>query len=427
MQKTCACLIAFAALAHGALADDWPQWRGPQRNGQSSETGLLQNWDAQQPKLVWMSEGMGSGYAGVSVADGHAYTTGNFSDGQAAVAVDAKDGNVLWKTALTDKAPRHGHNGSRCTPSIDGDRLYVVTSNGAIHCLKRDDGAVLWSKDFNEQWNGRMMSGWGYSESPLVDGDWVLCTPGAKDAMIVALDKMTGDEIWKAAVPDFGNRGKDGAGYSSIVVSNGAGVKQYVQLTGRGVIGVRAEDGKFLWGYNDVANGTANIPTPIPAGDYVFASSGYGTGAALLKLSPEGDGVKAEEVYFLNGKTFQNHHGGMLMIGDYIYAGHAHNNGFPICLEWKTGKVVWGGDKRGPGSGSAAVLYADGNVLFRYQNGTLALIEATPQPNADDGYTLKGTFKPEYQEGRSWAHPVIVDGRLYLREQDKLMCYDVRG
>lgn len=306
--------------------------------------------------------------------------------------------------------------------------LYIVTSDGAIHCVQCERGDVVWSKNFKTEWNGRMMSGWGYSESPLVDGDRVLCTPGGKDAMIVALDKKTGDEVWKAAVPNFGSgktrKGdpiKMGAGYASIVVSNGGGVKQYVTLIGQGVIGIRADDGKFLWGYEDVANKTANIPTPICEGDYVFASSGYGTGAALLKLSSDGSGgVKAEEQYFLDSKKLQNHHGGMVMIGDYIYCGHNHNSGFPICVEWKTGDIKW--MDRGPGSGSAAVLYADGNLVYRYQNGIVALIEATPEE-----YRLKGELKPEYQEGKTWAHPVIVDGKMYLREQDKLMCYDVSG
>ncbi len=185
---------------------------------------------------------------------------------------------------------------------------------------------------------------------------------------------------------------------------------------------MRASDGRFLWGYNKVANGTANIPKPIITGDHVFCSTGYGTGAGLVKLSKDGDGVKAEEVYFLSGKTFQNHHGGMIQIGDYVYSGAQHNNGFPACLELATGKIVWGGKLRGPGEGSAAIVYADGHLVFRYQNGVLALIEATPTE-----YRLKGSFKPAYQQGKSWAHPVIANGKLYLREQDKLMCYDVRA
>jgi hypothetical protein len=223
-------------------------------------------------------------------------------------------------------------------------------------------------------------------------------------------------------MPQLGDNGKDGAGYSSIVISNAAGVKQYVQMTGRGVIGVRASDGKFLWGYNRVANGTANIPTPIVDGDFVFASTGYGAGAVLLQLSRSGDGVKAQERYFLDAKDFQNHHGGMIQIGDFVFAGHQHNKGFPICLNWKTGKTAWGGKIRPQGNGSAAITCVDGQLIFRYQDGTIALIEANPKK-----YVLHATWKPEHQERESWSHPVVVEGKLYLREQDKLMCYEVGG
>jgi hypothetical protein len=216
--------------------------------------------------------------------------------------------------------------------------------------------------------------------------------------------------------------GKDGAGYASIMVSNGGGVKQYVQLVGRGLIGVRASDGKHLWTYPEIANRTANIPTPLISGDYVFTSSGYGTGAALLKLTKSGNGVKCEEQYFLTGDEAQNHHGQMVLKDGYVYFGHKHNNGFPICVELKSGKIVWGGKERGPGTGSAAVSYADGHLVFRYQSGEVGLIEATPS-----GYHLKGSFKPEFVSPPCWAQPVIIHGRLYLRDQDKLMCYDVRG
>lgn len=415
----------FASLASFAAENaSWPQWRGPDRNGLSKETGLLKDWTEKKPKLLWMTEGFGQGYAGVSIAEGHIYTTGNDKEAQNVICAAVADGKILWKTPISNEPPKHGYDGSRCTPSIDGDRIYAISSGGGIFCLNANDGTVIWSHDFKE-WKGKMHSGWGFSESPLVDGDRVLCTPGGKDAMIVCLNKMTGEEIWKSAEGDFPKKhGGDGAAYSSIVISNGGGVKQYVQLVGRGVIGVRATDGKFLWGYNDIANGTANIPTPIPFGDYVFTSSGYGDGGtALLKLSSEGDGVKAEEVFYRPAGELQNHHGGMLLIGDYVYFGAKHNEGFPVCVEAKTGEIVWKNDDRkaNAGSGSAAVVYADGNVIFRYQNGTVGLVEATT-----DGYHLKGSFKPEFQQGNSWAHPVVAGGKLYLREQDKLMCYDLK-
>ena len=420
LRAVWACMLGLTVTA--AVASDWPQWRGPGRDGKSAETGLIKDWEKTPPKHLWTIEGMGEGFASVSVSKGFLYTTGNVGEGQAVIKVKLADHTVVWTKVVTDKKPKHGYGGSRCTPSVDGDNLYVVTSDGRITCLKSADGEVLWSKKFSE-WGGMMHSVWGFSESPLVDGDLVLCTPGGPEAMIVALNKMTGAEVWKSAVPKFGDKGGDGAGYSSIVISNGGGVKQYVSLVGRGVIGVRASDGKYLWGYNKVANGTANIPTPVTEGDYVFASSGYGTGSCLLKLSQDGDGVKAEEVYFLEAKIFENHHGGLIFADGYIYSGAKHKSGFPICVELKTGDVKWGGNIRpaGDGEGSAAVTMVDHQIIFRYQNGIVALVGATPS-----GYELHGTFTPVYQEGNSWAHPVVSDGKLYLREQNKLMCYDLK-
>src|SRR4030095_12092625 len=178
------------------------------------------------------------------------------------------------------------------------------------------------------------MTGWRFSESPLVDGDRVIVTPGAKDAALVALDKKTGKEIWRTAAPDLGPQGKDGSAYSSIVVSNAAGRRQYVQLLGRGLVGVRADGGKLLWGYNRVANGVANISTPLVRANWVFASTGYQTGSVLLELQKTADGgVQAKEVYFLDGKTLQSHHGGLVLVGNYVYGGHGHKAGFPICVE----------------------------------------------------------------------------------------------
>ena len=401
-----------------ATGKDWPQFRGPNLDGKSTESGILKSWEQQAPALLWMGEGMGSGYASVAVVGDRIYTTGDLKDGQGVVAVNAKDGKVLWTTVLTAGAPKHGFEGSRCTPTVVGNQLWVTTSNGSIACLTTD-GKVVWKKDFEKEWGGKMMSGWGYAESVLVDGKLAICTPGGPDAMMVALDKDSGRELWKCKVPEFGKKGKPGAGYSSVVISMAGGVKQYVQMTGPGVIGVRAADGKFLWGYDQSANTTANISSPVIAGDYVFSSSAYGAGAGLVKLTKDGDGVKAEEVYFLKPDQLQNHHGGMVLVDGYLYCGHKQNGGDLLCLDIKTGKFMWGPVKA-PGKGSAAVTYADGHLIFRYQDGLLVLVEATPRE-----FKMKGSFKPEFQDKESWAHPVVSGGRLYLREQDKMMCYQL--
>jgi outer membrane protein assembly factor BamB len=281
---------------------------------------------------------------------------------------------------------------------------------------------VVWQKNLEKEYGGRVMTIWKWSESPLVDGDLLVFTPGGPWAAMVAVQKATGQKVWETEeMPSLGPKGRDGAGYSSIVVSNGAGVKQYVQLMGKGLVGIRASDGKFLWGYNRVANNVANISTPIVRGDYVFASTGYQTGSALLKLEKDGDGVKASEVYFLEPGTLQNHHGGLVLVGDHVYAGHGHNKGFPICVDFATGKVTWGGDIRNAGTGSAAVMYADGRLYYRYQNGVVILVEASPA-----GYKERGSFTIPDATQPSWPHLTVADGKLYVREQDAVYCYDVR-
>ena len=414
-----ALLLGVVCFSNLLQAADWPQWRGPGRNAQSEEHLASTDWEKTPPQHLWTASGFGEGYASVAIVKGTLYTLGNTEGGQAVIAAKADDGGVLWKKVITDADPKHDHKGSRCTPSVDGDRLYVVTSNGSLACLKINNGDVLWQRQFSD-WSGKMMSGWDYSESPLVDGERVLCTPGGPDALVVCLDKMTGKEIWACKAAFEGNAGKDGAGYSSIVVSDALGIQQYVQLTGKGLIGIRAHDGKQLWMYNRVANGVANIPTPIVDGNRIFASTSYKTGTCLVELKKDGEKIVPEEKYFLDFKVFNNHHGGMILFNGHIYAGHQQNEGFPTCVNMASGDVVWGGDLRGPGKGSAAVLYIDGHLIFRYQDGTVALIEATPT-----AYHLKGSFTPDFQAGNSWAHPVVVQGRLYLREQDKLMCYQV--
>jgi outer membrane protein assembly factor BamB len=402
--------------ADAPASGEWSQWRGPRRDGLSPETGLLKSWPDSGPPLAWKVDGLGGGFSSVSVANGRIYTMGQMGGTSYLMALDEKDGSLVWKTKVAD-----GDSAPNCTPTVDQDLVIGLGFKGDMVCANSATGEVLWAKNFEKDFGGRMMSGWGYSESPLFDGDRVICTPGADTAMLAALDRRTGNVLWRSPLPPGGQAGGDGAAYSSIVVSNGGGVKQYVQLVGRGVIGVSAKDGTLLWGYNRVANGTANVPTPIVKGDFIFCSTGYQTGSALLKLSGAGAGkVRAEEVYFLDPKTMQNHHGGMLLVGDHIYCGHGHNEGFPLCIEMATGREAWR-PGRGAGSGSAAVAYADGHLYFRYQNGTMALIEATPS-----SYKLKGKFELASKRRESWPHPVIAHGKLYARDDDTLLCYDIR-
>jgi outer membrane protein assembly factor BamB len=402
-------------------SNDWPGWRGPNRDGISHETGLLQQWTDAGPPLVWKATGLGVGFSSISIVGDRIFTMGDRGDNQYIIALNRADGKELWRS-LVGPAWEDEMGGPRGTPTVDGDRVYAIGTEGDLVCVDIATGKLRWKKSAAKDFRGRMMSDWKYSESPLIDGDKIIFTPGSFGNTLVALNKNTGATIWGATVARIGEKGSNGAAYASAVISDGAGVHQYVQLTGRGLIGVRASDGNLLWSYNRIANDVANIATPVVRGDYVFGSTAYGAGAALLKLHATADGVAADEVYFLDAKTFQNHHGGFVLVGDYLYSGHGHSMGLPICIEFLTGKVKWGGNARNAGTGSAAVAYADGRLYFRYQNGLMMLIEATP-----DGYREKGSFEIPNVRGPSWSHPVILGGRLYLREQDALYSYDIRA
>jgi len=411
-----AVLVTIPAMA---AVPDWPQFRGPQRDGRSGETGLLKRWPDGGPKLLWKIEGLGKGYSTVSIAGGRIFTMGDLkregSELQRIIALDLKTRKELWTTPV---GPRHP-SGPRCTPTLGGELVYAVGTSGDLVCAEAATGKVVWRRNFEKDFGGRMMSMWKFSESPLVDGEKLVCTPGGKDAAIVALNRKTGELIWECGIPEIGDRGKDGAGYSSIVISEACGVRQYVQIMGRGAVSVAADDGRFLWGYNKIANGTANIPNPQVRGDRVFVTTNYDSGSALLKLSRDGDAVNVEEIYYLGPKQFQNHHGGVVLVGDHVYGGHGGNRGTPVCLELLTGKIAWKAEA--PAKGSAAVLYADGHLLFRYDSGPVFLVEATPE-----AFKVKGRLDPPTGKGPAWPHPVIHDGKLYLRHNNLLMCYELR-
>ena len=396
---------------------DWPEWRGPLRDGVSTETGLLQEWGEGGPPLLWKVTDLGPGFSTVSVAQGVIYTMGEREGKGWLLALDEEDGKQRWATAVGNGKPQS-------TPTVDRDRVFALGYAGDLVCVDATSGRELWRKNIVQDFGGKTEDDIGYAESPLVDGNRVLCTPGVNRAVVVALERNTAKVLWKASLRDrIDNvvaKESDGTSFSSIVVGEACGVRQYVQLTGWGLLSVRADDGKLLWIYDRVANDFANVSTPIVRGDYVFCSTAYSTGSALLKLEPDGNGVKVQEVYFLDAKEMQNHHGGMVLFGNHIYCGHGHNNGFPLCIEMKTGLVAWR-PGRGPGTGSAAVVYADGHLYFRYEDGVMALIQATPEK-----YVIKGTFKIASALGKSWPHPVVAGGRLYLRDEDALLCYDLR-
>lgn len=417
--------VVVALVSHGVGQEDWPRFRGPDCTGISPETGLISQIPDDGLPLLWQMQGCGTGYSSLAIVDGKLFTMGDRPDGgtksQFVIAWDLATRDELWATKVGDM---HDDGGPRCTPTIDGDRVYALGTSGDLVCLDANTGVLQWRKKMDADFGGQMMSVWRWSESPLVDGDRLVCTPGMPDAVMVALNKMTGELLWKATMPELGPAGRDGAGYTSIVAADIDGVRQYVTIVGRGAIGVEAETGKFLWGYNRIANDVANITSPIVRGNHVFVTTSYQTGCALLKLTRQGDACDASEVYFLGPRDFENHHGGVVLVGDHVYGGDGRNNGTPVCLDFETGKIAWkerDWQRKARARGSAAVLYADGHLWWRYERDALvALIEANPNQ-----FRFKGMFTAAVDDGPAWSHPVIHDGKLYLRAHDTLMCYDV--
>lgn len=405
--------MVLAALALCAMtpAADWPQFRGPGRDGVSAATGLARSWPATGPAVAWKSEGLGEGFSSVSVAGNLICTMGDIGAQCHVVGIDRETGKILWKTPIGKDGGNY--KGPRCTPTQNAGRVYALAQHGDLVCLNGKDGKLIWKKDLVKDFGG-MAGGWNYTESPLIDGNRLVCTPGGRLASMVCLDKATGRLAWRSPIGEA-------AGYSSIVISNACGVKQYVQLLSNGLAGVRASDGALLWRYGEkdhFKGNTANIPTPIIRGDEVFASAGYGRGAGLVKLTRTGTGIKATEVYF--NRELTNKHGGVVALGDFVY-GDADDRGTPQCAEWATGKVAWKRPMARQGRGSASITAADGMLVVRYQDGWVHLVEA----GADKPYKELASFKIANSDTNSWAHPVVLDGKLYLREKGVLWCHDI--
>ena len=406
---------------HGGLSRDWSQFHGPNRDSVCRDRGLLQAWPEGGPALLWVKEGLGMAYSSVSMAGGRIITMGDRpvpggEKAQFALAFDVNTRAELWATRVGGPFK----DGPRCTPTVVGDLVYVLSTEGTLFCLEAATGKIRWQKSLPEDLDGKMMSRWQYCESPLVDGDRIICTPGGPETALVALDRHTGNLIWKCTLPSLGEKGADGAGYASAVVADIQGVRQVVQIMGRGVVGVDAATGKFLWGYNRIACNVANITGPVVRGNYVFVTTAYNTGSALLEITRSGDTFGVQELYFLAGRDFQNHHGGVVLADGYLYGGRGGNSGHPTCIDLATGKICW--SERSPSRGSASVVYADGHLIFRYDRGEVILLEATPE-----AMRIKGRFTPVKGQGPAWAHPAIHQGRLYLRHGDKLACYDLRA
>jgi outer membrane protein assembly factor BamB len=389
-------------------AADWPQWRGLKRDGHSPETDLLQQWPAGGPPLAWKTNGLGAGYSSVSVANDRIFAMGDRTDSSFVHAFDLR-GKPLWSTKVGKPGGGGGYPGPRGTPTVDGAFVYALNQHGDLVCVEAATGKEIWRKNLRKDFGGQV-GGWGYSESLLVDGDQLICTPGGQQGTLLALNKKTGTKTWQSF------QWKDAAEYASPIVAEIGGQRQYIQLTGDSLGAVAADSGKLLWRVTRRGS-TAIIPTPIFHQDHVYVTSGYGVGCNLFKITSKGTSFKADEVY--DNKVMVNHHGGVILLGDHLY-GYSDGKGW-VCQNFKSGDMVWSDKKLGKGS----IAYADGRFYLRSEGSkaTVALIEATPA-----GYREHGRFdQPNRSGNESWPHPVIAGGKLYLRDQDLLLCYDVKA
>jgi outer membrane protein assembly factor BamB len=396
-----AAVLLGAAVLHAA---DWPQWQGPDRTRISKETGLLREWPSGGPRVVWNSSSLGAGYGSVAVAGDRVFVQSIRGRNSVVIALNRADGKEVWSKALGASETNDRGPGPRGTPTIDGDRLYVLSENGDLACIKTD-GSAVWHRNILRDFGGSQLR-WLISESPLVDGPHVIVSPGGPGAGIVKLDKMTGKTVWTAK--DL----SDEAGYSSIIAADVQGVRTYMTFTATAGVGVRASDGKLMFRYPNAANRTANIATPVFSNNKVFFTSAYGTGGGLLDLTVNNGEVGAKEIYFT--REMKNHHGGVVLVDGYLYG---FNDAILACLEFSTGKVMW----RDRSVGKGSVTFADGHLYVQSENNVVGLAEATPS-----GYREKGRFDIPDKGLPSWAHPVVADGRLYVRNQDALIVYDIK-
>jgi outer membrane protein assembly factor BamB len=395
---------SFAVCSLAQSTAEWPQWRGPNRDGISKETGLLKQWPAGGPPLVWKAKGAGRGYSSMAISGGRLFTMGVRGDKEYLIAFDVATGKEVWATPHGAVYRDDRGDGPRGTPTIDGNKGYALGASGDLSCFDTTTGRLLWTMNVLKKFGGSNIQ-WGISESPLVLGEKVLINPGGPGASIVALNKKDGSVIWKSQ--------SEPAGYSSAINVEAGGVNQVVFFTSRRAVGLDVRDGKLLWQYERPANDTANVATPIARANRVFISSDYGVGGGLVEIKATDNGVRADEVYFT--KEMRNHHSSSVLVGDYLYG---FSSSILTAMRFDTGEIAW----RDRSVGKGSLVYADGNLYCFSENGVVGLVEATPS-----GYREKGRFTIKQESLPTWTHPVIAGGRLYIRDQDTIYAYDINA
>jgi outer membrane protein assembly factor BamB len=402
LSVTAVGILSLSAGVSNRTLDDWPQWRGKNRDGISAEKGLLKTWPAAGPPLAWQTTGAGEGYSSFSAAHGRLYTMGARGGTEYVMAFDAATGKKLWERESGQRFSNDQGDGPRGTPVVDGTQLYALGASGDLASLDSATGTVVWKVNVLQKFGGSNIR-WGLSESPLVLSDRILVNAGGPDASIVALKKSDGSELWRS--------GDDRSGYSSAVPHTVGGIPQAIFFTAANAVGVDTRDGRQLWSYSRVSNRTANIATPIVRGNRVFLSSDYGTGAALLELTASGKSVNAREVYFTN--EMRNHHASSILIGDHLYG---FSSAILTAMKFDSGEVAW--KNRSVGKGS--MVFADDRLYLFSERGLVGLAEASPQ-----SYKEHGRFQIRTGSSPTWSHPVVVNGKLFLRDQDTIYAYNV--
>ena len=404
--RVLAILIALSLMLDtvgGQAVPEWFQWRGPNRDGHFAETGLLQTWPKAGPPLAWRANGLGDAYSSFSTAGGRLFTLGARGGTEYVIALDRATGKKVWEYQNGRRFQNDRGDGPRSTPTVDGDRLYVLGGSGDLTCLEHATGQRVWTVNLVQKFGG-VNPYWGYSESPLIVGDRILVNAGGRRASIVAIDKADGSTLWQ--------QHSDGAGYSSPMLMRTGSLNQVIFFTESRTLAVDPRDGRLLWSYNKAANGTANIATPIVRGTRVFVSSDYGTGAALLDVRAAGNLATANEVYFT--RDMRNHHSSSVLVGDLLYG---FSSSILTALNFETGAVVW----RDRSVGKGSLIYGDGRLYLYSENGVAGLAEATPA-----GYREHGRFTIPQQSGSpTWSHPVVTGRLLILRDQDNVFAYNV--
>ena len=398
-------LLLAADLSGRQTGQEWFQWRGPNRDGHSAETGLLQTWPKSGPQLAWRASGVGNGYSSFSTSGGRLYTLGARGNVEYVTALDRATGRKVWEYQNGRRYENDRGDGPRSTPTVDGDRLYVLGGSGDLTCLDAATGKRIWTINLVQKFGG-VNPYWGYSESPLVIGDRIIVNAGGSRASIVAVSKADGSTLWQ--------QHNDGAGYSSPVLMRTGSLNQVIFFTDSRTLAVDPRDGRLLWSYSKAANGTANVATPIVRGTRVFVSSDYGTGAALLEVRAAGNLATANEIYFT--RDMRNHHASSVLVGDYLYG---YSSSILTALAFDTGKPAW----RDRAVGKGSLIFADGRLYLYSEGGVVGLAEASPA-----AYREYGRFTIPQQSGSpTWSHPIIAGGLLIVRDQDEVFAYNVRG